>query len=113
MRKRIAVCACGEPLVWTFVFRGKEWYCVECGRAYGMFGCDMADPTKELTGRQTKLADEFDKIAAPIIPPGAILPGCEQCRLDTDHFAHATDEETRASEAALEALNARRTMTRV
>ena len=36
--ERITICPnCGEPLVWTFINSGSEWYCINCKNDYPMF----------------------------------------------------------------------------
>jgi len=39
----IKVCMCDEktPLIWTFKFNGKEYWCPSCGYTSGMFGAGI------------------------------------------------------------------------
>lgn len=43
------VCYCDRktPLIWTFKFRGKEYWCPRCGYTSGMFGAGMNVPITE------------------------------------------------------------------
>ena len=45
---------CGTPLVWTYRFRGKEWYCVKCKRAFKMFGVTESKKYTEKLEREHK-----------------------------------------------------------
>jgi hypothetical protein len=51
------------PLIFTFAFRGCEWWCPFCGNRGGFLGTgDNAEETPELTARleaYEKKADEF------------------------------------------------------
>lgn len=61
----IKVCGCDDdhqvPLIWTFAFRGAEYWCPFCGSAMGMFGAGEDVPiTKQLVERSDKY-EEFSK----------------------------------------------------
>lgn len=51
------------PLIWTFAFRGAEYWCPYCGSTSGMLGAgDRVDATDELQDRLKafeKISDEF------------------------------------------------------
>lgn len=102
----ISVCRCGAPLVGTFLFRGKEWLCLECGNLYEFFGPDRKPYTDELAARQEKLRDEFAGIAKDMIVEGSRHEGCDKCHGE-DHSVHATAEERRRSERAFSELHKR------
>lgn len=52
----VATCpACGEPLVGTLKFRGKEFICVECRRLWGFVEPTPKDATPELLERLAEL----------------------------------------------------------
>lgn len=110
-RKPIACCpADGAPLIWTFAFAGKEWYCLECGRAYPMFGhARREDPTPELQERLAALTAEWDEHAGTkLITPRAYRDGCAKCWRDPEsnhgilesHDRHATVKELDADREA-------------
>ena len=49
MNKEITICpCCGEPIIWTFAFSGREYYCLMCGNGCGMLGGKEVEETKEL-----------------------------------------------------------------
>ena len=43
----IKVCGCDNktPLIWTFKFHGKEFWCPRCGYTSGMFGAGRNIPS--------------------------------------------------------------------
>lgn len=103
----ISVCHCGAPLVGTFVFRGKEWICMECGNLYEFFGPERKPYTDELAAKQETLRDEFAGIAKDMIVNGSRLEGCSKCKKGEDHDVHATAEERRRSDRAFSELHKR------
>ena len=55
-RPPVATCpSCGEPLVMTLKFRGKEFICVECGRTWGFVEPTPKEETPELLDRLAEL----------------------------------------------------------
>lgn len=106
----IVVCRCGAPLIATFVFSYREWYCLECGRSYEFFDDFRRVPvTDELEAERERLIAEFVEIADPIIVSASRRVDCERCKAGSDHATHATPEEVAASKAAWERLRERRT----
>lgn len=103
----ISVCHCGAPLVGTFLFRGKEWICLECGNLYEFFGPDRKPYTDELAETQAALRDEFISIAKDMIVPDSRHEGCAKCKKGEDHDVHATPEERRRSDRAWSELHKR------
>ena len=53
--ERLAVCSCGTPLICTFAWSGKEWYCLNCGRLYTFFGAHLLKTTPELWEKYEEL----------------------------------------------------------
>jgi hypothetical protein len=108
---RMAMCrGCGAPLISTFTFSGYEFYCLECGKRETFFGPKGATPTPELDARYEALKAEWDEHAgAKLLPVGARLADCEQCRDGEgyDHRQHATEDELAAHVAAIEWLHER------
>lgn len=100
MSSRIAMCACGEPLVATFAFRGYEFFCMTCGRKYTYFGPQGQDATPELIARSDAAEAALRAIEKDTIPGGMYrLGSCDACKAEP-HLTHATPEELVASEAA-------------
>lgn len=98
---KIAMCACDEPLVMTFLYRGKEFYCVQCGATYTFCGPTGAEETPERLARMEELRATFRRLADGILITGGFLDRCEQCsRLGKPHDQHATPDEIDADRAA-------------
>lgn len=101
----IPVCkCCNEPLIWTFIFPGSEYFCRECKTTFGMFGnYDLVKKTPGLLKRKEENDKWFNEIANPILPPGCYLSECEQCK-NEPHRNHATKKEIKASDDAFKKL---------
>ncbi len=57
----VATCPmCGEPLVMTFKFPGKEFVCVECGRLWGFVDPVPKEETPELLTRIAELKAKWN-----------------------------------------------------
>ena len=57
----IATCpACGEPLVLTLKFRGKEFICIECRRLWGFVDPMPKEETPELLARLAELKARWE-----------------------------------------------------
>lgn len=98
---RIAMCACGEPLVMTFIYRGKEFYCVQCGATYGFLGPCGAESTQTLEARMEELNATFLRLAAGIMGDGGRRGDCTICAAKHEHhIMHATAVEIDADKAA-------------
>ena len=41
-------------LIWTFAFRGAEYWCPMCGRTWGMFGVPRVDPWRGMKAQHAK-----------------------------------------------------------
>lgn len=86
----IRVCRkCGEPVVFTFEFRGAEYYCVECGATDDIFA-PRAPATVELQHRLDELTERYERDRAeragttykPSPKAGDVdvaLPTCKGC----------------------------------
>lgn len=96
----IAVCACGTPLIGTFVFPQKEFLCLECGNLYAWLMEDRAPFTDELAKRQEELREEWAGLAKNMIFKETRHVGCDKCDKGQDHELHATAAERRASDRA-------------
>jgi len=104
---QIAMCSCGEPLVMTIRHSGKEFECVVCGALYTYFGPTGADETPELLARMEQRKAEFKALTDGLLPSSAYMKDCDRCPAEY-HIQHASMEELKANEAALERLAARR-----
>ena len=94
---KINVCVCGEPLIFTFIFAHKEFYCLGCGRAFEFYGPESVETTPDLWERQRQLQREFAEIAKDLVVPGSRHSDCDRCKRGEDHEDHATEEELAAS----------------
>jgi len=98
---------CGRPLISTFLFSKKEWYCAVCGTVFGYFD-DFeyevverdCEKDKALLVIQNSGIAVFVLASKDCIPIFSRLNGCEQCKTDSDHWLHITAEEKDASNAA-------------
>lgn len=60
-QRPMATCpADGEPLVFTFEFRGYEFVCVPCGRKYGFLSPKPVEVTAEREARLAELQTQYD-----------------------------------------------------
>lgn len=99
---KIAMCACGEPLVCTFHFYKKEFVCVRCGRTYEFFGPTGADETPERIERMEENEKLWNEIEEGYLVKGMIRRECELCSTSGDysHKDHASKEDLEKHEAA-------------
>lgn len=101
---------CDRPLVWTFTFSYAEWYCLECGGQFGMFGVVSVPATVELLALREANNAWFEAIAVHIITPRSRMADCDLCTR-SDHDTHVTFAQVAAHERAMAALLARQTVT--
>ena len=106
--------SCKAPLICTMVFKGAEFYCMECGRT-----CGWLDPYKldadEVAERMAALQAEWDEhVGGKIMSRGVFWrDSCEKCggdgkpRPEQGHWEHVTEEEIEADKAAREWLKQR------
>ena len=94
--KMIRICdGCGVPLIWTFAFDYREWYCVNCGTGGGMLGTGKDVPaTRELLFQQRLVEAVWGVIYRTkkgFVPKSAKKDGCKKCN-DTNerHYEHLT-----------------------
>lgn len=58
----MATCpACGEPLIMTLRFPGKEFICVECRRLWGFVEPTPKEETPEIRARYEELKAKWDE----------------------------------------------------
>lgn len=78
---------CGEPVVFTFEFRGYEYLCVECAWKGDIFGPSASTATPERVARRDELAERYEVESAeragrpaPTPPPQDVpRPVCKTC----------------------------------
>jgi hypothetical protein len=101
-----SVCGCGEPLIPTFHWRGKELLCLECGGLYGMFDAPSRDATPRLRKRYRSLSAEWAQIGPKLLTRSASHVGCPKCESGKEgyHIDHATDQERADHESAMAVL---------
>ena len=111
-RKTIELCPnCNEPLVWTFINPGCEWYCINCKDSYPMF-CDSVsieydDPKfKYYEIKQRIYKNIFKAISKDFIPKRCYRNGCKLCeKREEYHYQHLTDLEKVKDKVSREILN--------
>jgi hypothetical protein len=86
---------CDTPLVMTMAFRGKEFYCLDCGRLYEFLEPRRLDTTPEVDAAQKAAGAEFTNLTQ-----GDLLP---------THLAEIEPDGPRldAHRTALDRLHAR------
>lgn len=101
-KKKIKVCDCGAPLIWTFFIPYAEYYCLNCGNAGGMFGTGRdVEFTKERKLQKLIVDAVFKVIRKKKLPLGTFgRSGCKKDNKDgrcasycDNHRAHLTKTE--------------------
>lgn len=103
-KKKIAICSCGAPLIYTFMFSGAEYFCIECGSKYGMFDTESTEVTPALKKRSTANKAKWSAISADLLTGGVMFRSCTKCDKGDSHLSHATPEEVKKHEKALKKL---------
>lgn len=105
-KDQISVCRCGAPLVYTFAFSGAEYFCVECGRKYGMFDAEQEDATPEIKKRLKRNEKRWVTMRKGLLSGGAMLRDCDTCSQNNEpHLSHATELEKTAHTKAMKRIN--------
>ena len=107
----IRVCEdCGNPLVWTFIHAGCEYYCPSCGAMGDMFmGNKIHYPRKALIEKAKRIKARFNRYRKGLWSGGGRKRGCELCDKGEYHLQHLTPEEKKAHEAGLRGLERMKT----
>lgn len=94
-KKEIAICPhCGEPVIFTYLYPQSEYYCLMCGRSYGIFGCERTSITLELKYKKQVYEAVFKAIYKYIVVPRSWKNNCEKCNpMGEYHTEHASDKE--------------------
>jgi hypothetical protein len=108
-KKEIKICDyCATPLIWTFLFPYKEYYCLNCGRTWGMLGAGKnVEITKELILKRNIAETIFKQLHGK----GWLLPqstyGYTKCKVEKNcrnHNEHLTKKEIEWNEVAWKML---------
>ncbi len=94
MSTRLAVCNCGNPMIYTFAFSGAEYYCLACGNSCGMFDTRKTDATPELTKKLKADEKKFKTVNKYLLSGGVMFNSCEICsKKNEPHILHCSDAE--------------------
>ena len=111
-KKEIRVCGCGAPLVWTFLYDGAEYFCLNCQSTGGMFGTGKDVPaTAETRANEKVVQDVFKALRKHLWGSGGFTKSnCKKCRANTERFHyhphHASKYERLKNEVADRMLDA-------
>jgi hypothetical protein len=106
--KKIRVCDCGAPLLWTFLYDGYEYFCMACGNKYGMLGAGkLVDQTKTLRAQEIVFTDVFKALRKHLLGNGRFRrKDCKKCLGEQYHTQHLTPLERERDGAAVEFIRA-------
>lgn len=113
MNKSIQLCPdCGEPMVWTFIFPGSEWFCLNCKGDFPMF-CwgekiyDDDDRYKYYSIKQKIYKNIFKAIEKDYVPVGSYRKGCKKCFGEKReyHIEHLTKTQKLKNDISREILD--------
>lgn len=103
-KKKIKVCNyCQNPIFWTFIFAGAEYYCPSCGASADMFFGRDVPATKKLLKLKKSLAIKFGQVKKYLFTGGAKKDGCEKCKNEY-HIRHLSLEEKTKHDWAIKRL---------
>ena len=98
---KIATC-CFTPLIWTFAFRGQEWFCRTCKETYPMMNAPVSEEaTPELETQKKANTEWWREASKGLMPQVGRRKGCDKCGDGEYHSQHATDEETKNHQKAM------------
>jgi hypothetical protein len=98
--------SCGDPLVCTFVWPGKEFVCMGCGALWEWLQPIGAAETPDLLAKCDERLAEWKEISDGLAPHRSFFEGCETCYPEP-HRMHATEAELVAHEAAAKRIGER------
>lgn len=85
---------CDNPVIWTFLFSGSEYFCWECKWDGGMFDAESKNFTANKQKKYNADKKAFDKASEHYVANGCTLGSCEQCQTTgEDHIMHWTEED--------------------
>jgi len=103
--KEIKVCSnCQFPLLWTFLYQGAEYYCLNCQSSVGMLEAGGDVPvTTELKAKYRVAKDVFGALRKHLLGGGRFTRDtCKKCRdgIDQYHGSHLTEKEIQQDKVA-------------
>ena len=102
-KAKIKVCSnCQFPLLWTFLYDGAEYYCLNCQSSEGMMGAgDDVLATPELKAKYRVAKDVFGALRKHLLDGGRFKRAtCKKCRVDRYHGSHLTEKEIQQDKVA-------------
>jgi len=105
--KQITVCTrCKIPLIWTFLWSYKEFYCINCGGHWGMMGAgDYVKLTPELKAQNKVILRVWKAVRFNLVNRGDYGMGnCKKCAGNYTHRDHLSKSEIRKDKLATSML---------
>ena len=104
-KKEIKLCRnCQFPLLYTFLYDGAEYYCLNCQSSVGMMGAGNDVPvTPELKAKYRVAKDVFGALTKHLLGGGRFTRDtCKKCKVGIDpyHGNHLTEEEKQQDKVA-------------
>ena len=90
------LCSCWTPLIFTFAFPYKEWYCLNCWEASEFFnGSREEQSNKEIQLKYDLVNTIFKRIRRGLASPWCTHTNCKKCIewKDRYHIQHITKWE--------------------
>ena len=96
---------CGLPLIWTFHWAYKEYFCINCDRHWGMLGAGKTvKETHELKIREKRFRKLWKALNHYLVPQGSYARrGCDKCQ-GCNHREHLSKKEIRENKIASKIL---------
>jgi hypothetical protein len=107
MNRDVAMCPrCDDtPLVMTFLWPRREFYCLDCGGTFEFLSPRAAYATDERLAKMETVRTEFRLLADGAYPEYAWLEDCTLCSSHEEYHAmHATPEQQQARLDAFQRL---------
>lgn len=108
MKKELKICNCGAPLLWTFLYRGAEYFCLNCGHTAGMLGAGInVEATIKLKAERKVVEKVFKTLRPFLIGDGSFWKDkCKKCKGRKEyHTSHLTKREKAEIKIAEKILN--------
>jgi hypothetical protein len=111
MTKEIKICNCGAPLLWTFLYNGAEYFCLNCGYMAGMLGAgENVEATTELKADRKVVEKVFKALRPFLIGDGCFQrTNCKKCKetgeYHPQHLTKRQEAENKIAEKILAHLN--------
>ena len=104
--KEIEICECGTPLIFTFLWPYKEWFCLSCGEATEFLGRNYTKLTLELRVKLRVVNKIWKSLRSSLLPRTFKYRrnGCKKCDTGEDHGYHVSTYEKRKDKIATQIL---------